>query len=192
MNDTYQMLRTLTSPIVAITSRRGSELNGMVANSAMRASLSEVKPRVSVYIHKFNYSHDSIFETGEFVLHVLDAAQMDIVYALGFASRRDGDKMSNVPHRLGHLGLPILEGCYCYFECKVANVMDTGASTLFLGAVEHAGRGGGTDVMTAEFFRESLPEERRRQYLAGLAEAQAYATRMADSITPVVWRGLQG
>ena len=192
MNETYQLLRTLTSPIVAITTKRGDELNGMIANSAMRASLSDVKARVSVYVHKFNHSHDTIFQSGEFVLHVLDKTQLETVYSLGFSSRRDGDKIQAVSHTIGKLGLPVLNGCYCYFECRVVNVMDTGASTLFLGAVEHAGSTGGTEIMTPEYLRDSMSEEKKHAYLAGLAEAQAYSTEMADSMEAVVWRGLAG
>jgi len=190
MNETYQLLRTLTSPIVAITTKRGDELNGMIVNSAMRASLSDVKARVSVYVHKFNYSHDTIFQTGAFVLHVLDKTQLDTVYALGFSSKRDGDKMRAVSHTIGQLGLPVLDGCYGYFECRVINIMDTGASTLFLGAVEHAGPGGGSEIMTAEYLRDAMPEEKKQAYLAGLEEAQAYSTQMADSMKPVIWRGV--
>src|SRR6266516_4083056 len=66
----YQLLRNLTSPVVAITSMRGGTRNGMIADSAVRASIVPSIPRVSVYIHKFNYSHDLIFETGRFVLDV--------------------------------------------------------------------------------------------------------------------------
>lgn len=191
MSQTYDLLRTLTSPIVAITSRRGDELNGMIANSAMRASLSADKPRLSVYIHKFNYSHDTIFETGTFVLHVLDRDQMDLVYRLGFVSRREGDKMTGVLYREGLHGLPVLTGCHAYFECDVVNVMDTGASTLFLGAVRGAGEEEGKTVMTAEYLRQALPEDRRREYEANLAKAQRYSTDMADRMRPVIWRGLR-
>ncbi len=55
MNETYELLRALTTPLVAITSKLGDKVNAMIANSAMRASLSDVKARVSVYVHKFNY-----------------------------------------------------------------------------------------------------------------------------------------
>ena len=84
MTNTYDLLRTLTTPIVAVTTNHAGKLNGMIANSAVRASLSNVKPRVSVYIHKFNYSHELIFDSGRFALHVLDENQMDVVAALGF------------------------------------------------------------------------------------------------------------
>src|SRR5256885_4383056 len=61
-DETYQLLRNLTSPIVAITSERGGKRNGMISDSAVRASIVPAIPRVSVYIHKFNLSHDLILD----------------------------------------------------------------------------------------------------------------------------------
>src|SRR6266540_4322602 len=76
----YQLLRNLTSPVVAITSERGGKRNAMIADSAVRASIVPTIPRVSVYIHKFNYSHDLIFETGRFFLQMIRDAQSSPIY----------------------------------------------------------------------------------------------------------------
>src|SRR6266566_2267512 len=38
-DETYQLLRSLTSPVVAITSERAGKRNGMISDSAVRASL---------------------------------------------------------------------------------------------------------------------------------------------------------
>ncbi len=190
MDQTYDLLRHLTSPIVAITSRRGNEVNGMIANSASRASLSKEKPRVSAYIHKFNYSHDMIFESGRFVMHVLGEEDLVTVDRLGFASRRDGPKMQDITYSTGELGLPVLDNCYCYFECDVVNVMDTGGSTLFLGAVRHTARGNRERPMTPTYMRDAISDERRREYVENLAIAQRQATERADEMRAVVWRGL--
>src|SRR2546421_5998564 len=161
----YQLLRSLTSPVVAITSERGGTRNGMIADSAVRASIVPAIPRVSVYIHKFNYSHDLIFESGRFVLHLLRDDQFELIHRLGFASGRAQDKLAGVPHRPGTLGVPVLDDCYAHFECRVANVMETGRSSWFLGdAVEGghgaAGRAVGS-VMTAAHFRANMPAEWR-------------------------------
>src|SRR5437016_9302610 len=86
---TYQLLRNLTSPVVAITSVRGGKENGMISDAAVRASIVPTVPRLSVYIHKFNYSHDMIYETGRFAMHLLHTKQFDLVRRLGFFSGRD-------------------------------------------------------------------------------------------------------
>jgi len=195
---TYQLLRNLTSPVVAVTSRRGAKKNGMILDSAVRASIVPTVPRVSVYIHKFNFSHDLIFETGIFALHLLHTKQFDTIHRLGFVSGRDQDKLAGVPHHEGKLGVPILDECYAHFECQVANVMDTGSSTCFLGDVVSVGYGKAVDLdpagelMTATYFRSNMPAEWRQEYEAYLQAAQRAAEAQARNIRAVAWKGLSG
>jgi len=191
---TYQLLRNLTSPVVAITAERNGKGNGMISDAAVRASIVPTVPRVSVYIHKFNYSHDMIFETGRFAMHLLHTKQLDVVRRLGFFSGRDGDKLAGLPHHRGVLGVPVLDECFAHFECSVANVMDTGSSTLFLGDVVAVGCGAAAgleprgELLTATYFRANMPAEWRVEYEAKLKEAQQVAVEMSRNIKPVVWR----
>jgi len=191
---TYQLLRHLTSPIVAVTSERAGKRNGMILDSAVRASIVPTIPRLSAYVHKFNLSHDLIFETGRFVLHLLREDQLELVHRLGFVSGRTRDKLADVPHRLGRLGAPVLDDCYAHFECRVVNAMDTGSSTCFLGDVIDVGHGAATAprgaVMTAAFFRANMPAGWRSDYEEHLAAAQRFAEARSRDIRPVVWRGL--
>lgn len=191
---TYQLLRNLTSPVVAITSERQGKQNGMISDAAVRASIVPSVPRLSVYIHKFNYSHDMIFETGRFGLHLLHTKQLDVVRRLGFFSGRDQDKLAGIPHHKGKTGVPVLDECFAHFECAVANVMDTGSSTLFLGDVVAVGRGNAAgleprgELLTASYFRSNMPAEWRTEYEAKLGEAQQVAAELSRTIKPVVWK----
>jgi flavin reductase (DIM6/NTAB) family NADH-FMN oxidoreductase RutF len=193
-DQTYQLLRNLTSPVVAVTSERDGKENGMISDSGVRSSIVPTVPRVSVYVHKFNFSHDLIFDTGRFVLHLLHTQQFDLIHRLGFVSGRDRDKLEGVPHRRGVLGAPVLDDCYAHFECRVANVMDTGSSTLFLGDVVEVGFGAASaprgEVMTAAHFRANMPAEWRQEYEGLLAAAQRRAAETSRNIRPVIWRGL--
>src|SRR3989441_5783960 len=90
----YQLLRSLTSPVVAITSERGGKRNGMISDSAVRASIVPAIPRLSVYVHKFNFSHDLIFETGRFVLHLLRTDQFELIHALGRSEEHTSELQS--------------------------------------------------------------------------------------------------
>jgi len=186
---TYQLLRNLTSPVVAITAERNGKENGMISDAAVRASIVPTVPRLSVYVHKFNYSHDMIFETGRFAIHLLHTKQLDVVRQLGFVSGRDRDKLAGLPHHRGELGVPVLDECFASFECEVANVMDTGSSTLFLGDVVAVGsvepRG---ELLTASYFRTNMPAEWRTEYEAKLKEAQGFAEARSRDIKPVVWK----
>jgi len=191
----YQLLRHLTSPVVAITSERAGKRNGMISDSAVRASIVPTIPRLSVYVHKFNLSHDMIFETGRLVLHLLREDQLDLVHQLGFVSGRTHDKLAAVPHRLGRLGAPVLNECFAHFECRVVNVMDTGSSTCFLGDVIEVGYGKASAprgaVMTAAYFRANMPAGWRKDYEDHLAAAQRFAEERSRDIRAVVWKGLK-
>jgi flavin reductase (DIM6/NTAB) family NADH-FMN oxidoreductase RutF len=190
----YDLLRNLTSPVVAITSERAGKRNGMISDSAVRASIVPTIPRLSVYIHKFNLSHDMIFETGRMVMHLLRNDQFDLVHRLGFVSGRTKDKLADVPHRIGRLGAPVLDDCYAHFECRIVNVMDTGSSTCFLGDVTDVGYGAATaprgEVMTAGYFRAHMPAAWRTDYEDHLKAAQQFAAERSRDIKAVVWRGL--
>ena len=187
----YQLLRNLTSPVVAITSARGPEKNGMIIDSAIRASIVPTIPRIAIFIHKFNYSHNLIYESGKFGLHLLHTGQFDLIHHLGFQSRRTVDKLATVPHRTGRLGVPVLEECHAHFECRVVNAMDTGSSTCFLGNVEATGHGGTSmprgDVMTAAYFRANLPKEWKGDYERMLKEAQGHAEEASRNIKLEAW-----
>lgn len=194
-DDTYQLLRNLTTPVVAITSQHGGVQNGMISDSAIRASIVPAQPRLAVFIHKFNDSHDLIFESGCFVLHLLRRDQFDLIHLLGFAHRRDKDKLAEVPHHQGSLGAPVLDDCYAHFECRVANAMDTGSSTCFLGDVVEVGYGATRagprgEVMIASYFRANIPAAWRAEYEVQLAAAQEFARVRSPEIRPLVWKGL--
>ena len=96
-----------------------------------------------MYIHKWHLSHDMIWNSGRFCIHLLHRGQMDLVHRLGFVSGRDRDKLAasrrTVP---GSRGVPILDDCYAAFECQVINTMDTGYATHFLGDVDAQCTGG--------------------------------------------------
>jgi flavin reductase (DIM6/NTAB) family NADH-FMN oxidoreductase RutF len=187
----YELLRNLTAPVVAITAARGAKRNGMISDAGVRASIVPDIPRVAVFIHKINYTHDMVFETGRFALHVLHREQFGLIEQLGFVSGRDRDKLADIPHRLGKLGCPLLEDCWAWFECRVINVMDTGSSTCFLGDVEDLGRGTGKEIMTPTFMRANLPEHWKETYLKNLAAAQAWARERSRDVRAVVWPGLK-
>ncbi|HXF96650.1 MAG TPA: flavin reductase family protein [Gemmatimonadales bacterium] len=194
-DEIYQLLRNLTSPVVAITSERDGRPNGMIVDSAIRASIVPGVPRIAILVHKFNFSHDLIFDTGRFVLHLLRTDQFDLVHRLGFASGRTVDKLATLPHHPGRLGAPVLDDCYAHFECRVVNAMDTGSSTCFLGDVVDVGYGAAAaprgEVMTAAYFRAHLPPEWRREYEDQLRAAQRAAEARAHDIRPLIWRDLR-
>ena len=188
-DETYQLLRTLTSPVVAVTARRGPKKNGLISDGAIRGSLVPDVPRLGVFIHKFNFTHDMIYEAGAFGLHVLHSGQVGVVHQLGFVSGRDHDKFADLPHTDGKLtGVPILADSFCWFECKVCNVMDTGSSTFFFGDVVATGKGPGQEPLEPHALRANLGEDTMKQYAAKLKHAQDQAREASGKIQSIYRR----
>ncbi len=186
----YTLLRNLTSPVVAITTSAEGVRNGLIVNSAQRASLVPAIPRLSIYISKINYTHDLIYRSGIFALHLLRNDQWQVIWRLGFQSGRDADKLATLNVVEGKTGCPLLQECAAGFECKVVNAMDTGASTFFLGEVVNVLTGQPGPLMTSEHFRDNLPPDRRTQYEANLRAAQAQLEALSRTVDRArVWPG---
>ena len=190
MDPLYLTLRNLTTAIVAITTAAGGRRNGLIVNSAQRASLVPASMRVSMYISKINLTHELVWASGVFGLHLLRADQWDVVRALGIRSGREGDKLGGLGTRTGKTGCPLLTDCLAALECRVANTMDAGAATFFLGDVVSAASGPEGPVMTADYFRANLPADLRAAYEANLAHAQEALAAMSSAVDPGLrWTG---
>lgn len=186
----YTLLRNLTSPVVAITTSANGISNGLIVNSAQRASLVPTIPRLSMYISKINHTHDLIYRGGVFTMHLLRNDQWDLIWHLGFQSGRDIDKLATLDVAAGKTGCPILKDCIAGFECKVVNAMDTGASTFFLGEVVNVLAGQEGPIMSSEYFRANMPKERLEQYEANLRAAGKHLEELTRSIDRSrVWPG---
>ena len=186
----YPILRHLTLPVVAITSAAGGVRNGMIANSAQRASLVPSIARLSVYISKPNYTHDLVYRSGVFGLHLLRRDQWELIWHLGLQSGRELDKLATVDTRAGLTGCPLLTDCAAAFECRVINTMDAGAATFFLGEVVDYRATEVTEVMTSNYFRRHMAADKKRIYEARLAEAMEYLEPLARQVDPArVWAG---
>ncbi|MGH7460058.1 MAG: flavin reductase family protein [Longimicrobiales bacterium] len=185
----YVQLRHLTPPIVAVTSSAEGRCNGMIANSAQRASLVPAVPRISVYISKPNYTHDLVYASGVFGIHLLRTDQWELIWHLGLQSGRDVDKLASLALRAGETGCPLLADCLTAYECRVINTMDAGGATFFLGDVVSVSQEKSGAVMTSEYFRSNITEQRRRQYETRLLEAQRYLGPLAAAISRTLWPG---
>lgn len=188
----YEILRNLSSPIVALTCREGEKMNGMIANSAIRASIVPGRQCVANYVFKRHLTHDILVRTGRYVLHLVARDQWDEIWALGFQSGRDADKFERLDVSLTEeTRLPVLPGAYAWMECAVVNVMDAGASTFFMGEISRVERGTGERWMDSDHFRRHMPESWREPYLRNLEDVQAWADRHAAAIDDRPWRELR-
>jgi flavin reductase (DIM6/NTAB) family NADH-FMN oxidoreductase RutF len=188
--DAYAHLRHLTLPIVAVTTSAGGRRNGFIVNSAQRASLVPSVPRISLYVSKPNFSHDLVYRSGVFAIHLLRTDQWDVVEQLGTFSARDvADKLAAFDTRTGATGCPLLIDVVAAFECRVVNAMDAGGATFFLGDVVDVAEGEAGVVLTSAYFRQHAPAALKEKYERGLARAQQILEPLSHEIELKPWRG---
>jgi flavin reductase (DIM6/NTAB) family NADH-FMN oxidoreductase RutF len=186
----YLLLRYLTLPLVAVTTSADGRRNGCIVNSAQRASLVPAIARISMYVSKTNFSHDLIYRSGLFGIHLLRTDQWDVIRALGLRSGRDvPNKLDDLDVRKGVNGCPMLDDCIAAFECRVINAMDAGAATFFLGEVVDFREDEPGPIMTSPYFREHMPDDIRTQYEANLAAAQQALAPLSGTVTLRPWPG---
>ncbi len=185
----YPLLRHLTLPVVAVTSSAAGRRNGMIANSAQRASLVPSIPRISIYISKTNFTHGLVMSSGVLAIHLLRPDQWDMIRALGLSSGRESDKLASLETERGATGCPLLVDVRAAFECRVINAMDAGAATFLLADVVSWRDHGGDEVMTSPWFRQHAPADLLAAYEARLAKVQAEIESLTRHVEPGEWRG---
>lgn len=154
-----ELLEELWAPVVAITAAHGDRRNGLIASTAVSASLLPEAPRVVVQLSKANLTHDLVLASGSFALHFLRADSLELVRALGLRSGRDGEKMAGIETRPGLTGSPILADALAYLEARVASTLDGDDVTILLADVVGGGRLAEGERLTIETVRERMPVE---------------------------------
>lgn len=107
-------------PTVLVASAHGNERDVMAA--AWNMPLDFAPPKVAVVIDKNTFSRRLIEASGEFVLSVPCAAQIDMVVGVGNSSGRDLDKFArwSLATEPGlRVRAPLIMGCSAWLECRV-------------------------------------------------------------------------
>lgn len=108
-------------PTVLVTSAHGAARNIMAAAWSMPVEFTP--PRIAVVIDKQTWTRELVMASGGFALCIPGAALIDLTYAVGSASGRDGDKCAQhglTPTRGPVLGMPLIEdGCAGWLECRL-------------------------------------------------------------------------
>ena len=108
-------------PTVLVTSADGARRDVMAAAWSMPVEFTP--PRIAVVIDKRTYTRELVVASGAFALCLPGTALIDLTYAVGGTSGRDGDKFARqgiVARRGPVLGMPLIEtGCAAWLECRL-------------------------------------------------------------------------
>jgi len=116
--------------IITTVDDSGAQL-GVTCNSFTSVSLDP--PLILWSIAKSSLSGPAFTNGKAFAVNVLEASQEDL--AMRFA-KTGADKFAGIPWHEGLEGVPLLEGCVAYMECRVDARYPGGDHEIILGAVE--------------------------------------------------------
>ena len=146
--------RLVSYGLYIVTSKKGRELNGQIANTVFQVCAEP--PVIAVCINKKNYTHKFIEESGVFAISILSKeAPMKLIGQFGFKSGRDIDKFENVNYKVGKTGAPLVtDFTVGFIEAEVMKSMEVGTHTLFVGKVVEASVLGREEPLTYAYYHE--------------------------------------
>jgi flavin reductase (DIM6/NTAB) family NADH-FMN oxidoreductase RutF len=131
---------------VAVVSTGGAGgFRALAASSFTSASLEP--PLVLVCLDSLSQTREAVAETAAFNLSVLERGQEFLAERFSGRAPLIDPSWREVPHRLGGNGLPIVEGCVAWFECRLHQLYAAGDHDVALGEVIDAGRGAGEPLI---------------------------------------------
>ena len=135
----------LPAGVVVITARVGDEFRGLTASSLVSTSLDP--PLVLVGLERESATRAAVLETKAFNASLLTRSQEFL--ADRFAGRAPALDLEwrTLPHRLGTNGIPLLDGCAAWLECRLVQVHQAGDHDICVGEVLAAAIGSGDPLI---------------------------------------------
>ena len=149
MKDTWlKAFGQMTYGIYVLTTRHEEIINGMIASWVSQVSYDP--PLILVAIHPNRYSHGLTEKSGNFVLHVIERSQKELLAR--FKGADSAEKFSGIDWEPGQTGCPVLKACLAWFECSIKESYRPGNHTLFVGEVIDSACGSaGTPLCTLDY-----------------------------------------
>lgn len=135
----------LPAGVVVICTRIDDEYRGLTASSLVSISLDP--PMVSVGLERESATRAAVLETKAFNVNLLTRSQEFIADRFAGRAPAIDPHWRNLPHHLGANGIPLLEGCAAWLECRLALVHPAGDHDLCLGEVTAAAIGRGDPLV---------------------------------------------
>jgi flavin reductase (DIM6/NTAB) family NADH-FMN oxidoreductase RutF len=134
-----RVLWTMPSGLYVVGSRAGDRRNAMTLNWATQVSFD---PKLlAIAVVKEAYTHELITEGGVFSLCII--ARDDRAIVRKFTKPVEVDlearTLNGFPFHDGPTGAPVLDQAVGWLACTVANAVDVGDHTLFLGQIVDVG-----------------------------------------------------
>ncbi len=126
----------LPKPVALITSAAGGRDNVMAAAWVNAACMEP--PMLSVSVRSSRFTHELIGRSEQFAVNLPGEELLAAVEVCGSVSGRDCDKFERAGigrEAASRIEAPLVAECFLNAECRVAEALELGSHTLFVGEV---------------------------------------------------------
>ncbi len=131
-----QVAGRFATGVTVITTGEGGRFHGMTANAFATVSLSPML--VLVCVDKTAHTYPVLHQSQVFAVNILSEKQEALARVFADKDSQDSHNLNGVSYHFGRTGVPLLDGCTAYLECRVVNQHGGGDHTIFVGEVEDA------------------------------------------------------
>ena len=140
-----EAMAAVPTGVAIVSSAFAGGFRALAASSFTSASLDP--PLLLVCLDSQTQTLEAVTETAAFNLSVLERGQEFLAERFSGRAPLVDPSWKEVPHRLGGNGLPIVEGCVAWFECRLHRLYPAGDHDIALGEVIDAGREAGEPLI---------------------------------------------
>jgi flavin reductase (DIM6/NTAB) family NADH-FMN oxidoreductase RutF len=138
-----QVLAHFASGVTIVTTCDSEQRpTGLTASAFCSVSLDP--PLILICVDHKSQSFPHLRECGRFAINILHQGHEQL--SRRFASSRL-DKFDGVAHRMGALGVPLIDAALAHLECRTVSAHVEGDHTIFVGHVESIGVGEGEPLL---------------------------------------------
>ena len=136
-------MQRVPSPVSVVAWVDADGCGGMTCTAV--SSAGAMPPRLSVCIRAASSAARRIRAVGAFSVNFLTEDQGPVARSFSASGRGDAGPFDHGTWRPGPTGAPLLDDAVAAFECRLDQVVESGAHVILLGRVERqvAGTGGG-------------------------------------------------
>ena len=138
-------LARLPVGVVVVSARVGDEFRGLTASSLVSISLEP--PMVLVGLERESATRVAVLETRAFNVSLLTRSQEFIADRFAGRAPTFDPLWRTLSHRMGANGIPLIDGCAAWLECRLVQNHPAGDHEILVGEVQAASVGRGDPLI---------------------------------------------
>lgn len=135
----------LPAGVVLVSARTENGFRGLTASSLV--SISVDPPMILVGLEREAATRAAVVEGRAFNVSVLTRSQEFIADRFAGRAPAIDPRWEGVPHHLGANGIPLIEGCAAWLECRLVDIHPAGDHDICVGEVTAATAGSGDPLI---------------------------------------------